>query len=374
MARNKGSSLKDQLFNIEKIRYLAGLFHAADPDFDKDGFVNAVMQTMLDLELKARINLIAEVLAQYLPSDYKTAAKHILAAAPPVLDPNKTDDDFGDFILAPLSEFVVQNGLDDLETSLPLLKELTKRFSVEFAIRYFLIASPLETMTALKTWAKDDNYHVRRLVSEGTRPSLPWGLNVGLHVRAPLAFLNILHSDNTRFVTRSVANHLNDISKKNPNLVVDTLKSWAHEGKQNKAELDWMTRHALRTLIKKGDLGALELLGYRSKPKIKVSALNLSATSLPIGDVLSFDLNITAARDENLMVDYVIDFVKSNGKTAPRVFKLKKLAIKRGATVNLRKNHKFLKDSTTFTHYIGAHRIYLQVNGQQHDAHDFTLT
>ncbi|MHA1127556.1 MAG: hypothetical protein ACTSRN_01225 [Alphaproteobacteria bacterium] len=373
MASNKGFSLKDQLFNEGKVRYLGELFHTADPTFDADTFVSTVMETMLELELKARINLIAEVLERFLPTDFEVAAARIHAALPPELDPNKTDDDFGEFIIAPLGEYVVQNGLEDLTTSLPLLKEITKRFSMEFALRHFLIAAPNETMAALTGWAKDDNYHVRRLVSEGTRPTLPWGIKVDLEARDTLALLQVLHGDGARFVTRSVANHLNDISKKQPGLVVDTLSAWADQGTQNVAELDWMTRHALRTLIKKGDVGALTLLGYRENPKIEVSRITIDTPILKIGEVAMFNISIKAARDENLMIDYVIDFVKANGRTAPKVFKLKKLKLKAGQSVDLLKKHRFLKNSTTFKHYAGAHCLYLQVNGQRHGACEFDL-
>ena len=373
MASNKGFSLKDQLFNEGKVRYLGELFHDADPSFDADAFVGVVMETMLELELKARIDLIAEVLERFLPDDFEIAAARIHAALPPELDPNKTDDDFGEFIIAPLGEYVVLNGLEDLTTSLPLLKEITKRFSMEFALRHFLIASPDETMAALTSWATDDNYHVRRLVSEGTRPTLPWGVKVDLETRDTLVLLEVLHGDGARFVTRSVANHLNDISKKHPALVVDTLTSWADLGVQQASEIDWMTRHALRTLVKKGDVGALALLGYRAEPKIEVSDISIAASDLEIGEVATFNVTVKALRDENLMIDYVIDFVKSNGKTAPKVFKLKKLALTAGQSVTLQKNHKFLKDSSTFKHYAGRHTMYLQVNGKRHGACEFEL-
>ena len=360
------------MFNIEKVRYFGGLFHVADPEFDTDGFVAEVMETMLDLELKARMNLVSEVLENYLPSDFVLAAKHIHAALPLPLDPAKNDDDFGWFILGSLGEFVARNGLDDLNISLPLLREITKRSSMEFALRHFLIAAQDETMVELERWLQDDHYHVRRLVSEGTRPTLPWGLKTGLMATDPLPFLDALHADKTRFVTRSVANHLNDISKKNPQLVVDTLIRWQKLGKQNPSELDWMARHALRTLVKKGDKAALALLGFHDQPDIKVSFLTFTR-NIKIGEIGEINFDIVAIGNENLMIDYVIDFVKSNGTTSPRVFKLKKLSMKAGQTVHLKKKHRFLKDASTFTHFAGMHRLMLQINGQNFGTCDFTL-
>ncbi len=368
----KGFSLKDQLFNVDKIRYLSGLFEAVDAGFNGAKFQDSVMAQLPALELKARISMIAEVLEQHLSSDFETAAAQILAALPPELDPSKTDDDFGDFIMAPLGVFVSNNGLDHLPISLDLLREMTKRFSVEFDIRYFLNAHPVATMAALKQWAKDPNYHVRRLVSEGTRPTLPWGKKIGIAVHEPLELLDDLHHDKARFVTRSVANHLNDITKKYPELVIVTLKRWAKLGKQDKAELEWMTRHALRTLVKKGDLAALELLGYRAAPEITVSEIQ-GPSALEIGEVGTFDFTITVARDEKLMIDYVVDFIKKNGSSRPKVFKLKKLEIKAGERIEFSKNHRFLKDATTFTHYAGLHCMWLQINGQKHGLCEFEL-
>ena len=330
------------------------------------------METMLDLELKARMNLISEVLENYLPRRFPLAAGRILAALPPPLDPTKTDDDFGWFVLGALGEYVVRNGLNDLPVALPLLREITKRSSMEFALRHFLNAAQDETMTALKDWVQDDHYHVRRLVSEGTRPTLPWGLKTGLKVTDPVPFLDLLHADSTRFVTRSVANHLNDISKKDPALVVQTLERWHRIGLQHKKELDWMTRHALRTLVKTGDKGALALLGYHDQPDIRVSGFNISS-SVRIANTGEFSFDITADSDENLLIDYVMHFVKANGSTAPKVFKLKKLVLKKGQTVTVQKTHRFLKGATTFTHYVGAHRIVLQINGQNFGEADFDM-
>ena len=365
----KGFSLKDQLFNEEKVRYLAGLFNGA---LDAESFVDAVMARLLELELKARIVHMADVLAAHLPSDFAEAAAVIEAALPPPLDPSKSDDDFGDFIFAPLGAYVATHGLERLDISLPLLREMTKRFSVEFDIRHFINAHPEVVMAELGRWAEDDNYHVRRLASEGTRPVLPWGVKVGIGLEEPLAILDVLHSDKARFVTRSVANHLNDITKKEPELVLAALARWKAEGKQEAAELDWMTRHALRTLVKKGHVGALEMLGYKSEPSISVEMV--FTPRLEIGEVGQLELVIEASSDERLMVDYVIEFVKANGGRRPKVFKLKKLDVKAGERVAITKNHRFLKDATTFTHFPGVQRVYMQINGQRFGEQEFDLT
>ena len=51
----KKFSLKDHLFNREKVAYLGSLFSKADKNFKKDEFVEAVMKKLTKLELKERI-------------------------------------------------------------------------------------------------------------------------------------------------------------------------------------------------------------------------------------------------------------------------------------------------------------------------------
>ncbi|SMX34171.1 hypothetical protein [Actibacterium lipolyticum] len=360
-------SLKDHLFNRERVQYLAGLFQASAPSFDAALFTDQVMADLAPLELKQRITLIAEVLERHLPREFDQAAGAITAALPPPLDPTKTDDDFGSFIFAPLGEYVVRNGLSErhFATSIALLKELTQRFSVEYAIRHFLNAFPAETMAELAQWARDDHYHVRRLVSEGTRPQLPWGKKISLSVMAPLPLLDVLHADGTRFVTRSVANHLNDIAKTNPALVIATLEGWHALERQQPEELNWMTRHALRTLIKQGEPNAMALLGYSTDPAVVAGPVEMNARSVKIGESVEFEITLKATEDAPLIVDFVIDLVKSNGSSAPKVYKLKQLEMQAGQSITLRKRHKFVKGATTFTYYPGAHSLHIQLNGKR---------
>ena len=378
MSRNtngKGYSLKDILFNKEKVQYLAELFEAADSTFSGDVFVDEVMAEMLSLELKQRVVCITKALETQLPDDFHEACRVIVSALPEPLDPSNTDNDFGDFIYAPLGEYVVRNGLTSecLDTSLATLREITMRFSMEDSIRYFINEFEQVTVNELETWVDDENYHVRRLVSEGTRPLLPWSGRIDLAVTAPLPFLNTLHADSTRYVTRSVANHMNDIAKIESDLVVATLVAWKKLGKQKEQELDWITRHSLRTLLKQGHKGALELLGYHTNPRIEVQNFTVHRHTLKAGEALEFSFDITAQRDEKLMIDYSIDFVKANGQTKPKVFKLKKIDSKKGETVTITKKHRLVADATTFKLYPGEHLVTLQINGKQFSSEVFKI-
>lgn len=367
MAKQKSTnfSLKDHLFNAERVDFLARQFSAAVPGFDEAGFIRAVMQRLNELELKQRIVHIAETLEKFLADDFTVAVKQILAALPPELDPTKTDDDFGDFIIAPLGEFVARRGMaaKHVAISLKALQELTKRFSMEDAVRRFINAHPEKTLAALKKWSNDRNYHVRRLVSEGTRPRLPWSGRLSIQHTVPLPLLDQLHADATRYVTRSVANHLNDIAKLDPALVLSTLQRWRKQGKQRPEELAWICRHALRTLIKQGHIETLEFLGLRTNPKVSVTEIELKQSTIAAGETLEFTIEITAHRDESLVIDYVIDFVKANGRSSSKVFKAKKLSLKRGECVTITKRHPLKANATTYRLFPGTHHLTIQING-----------
>ncbi len=315
--------------------------------------------------MKQRIALISKTLDDYLPSDFSKAVATIREALPPPLDPDKSDDDFGDFIFAPLGEFVARKGLSDAHVPLALeaLEDLTQRFSVEFDIRAFLNEYPDETLTRLAIWAEHPHYHVRRLVSEGTRPKLPWGRKITIPIEAAIPLLDRLHADQTRYVTRSVANHLNDIAKIDPELVLQTLARWHGWGRQEARELDWMTRHALRGLVKKGHPPALEFLGFKPDPEVRIVVWSADDPTCHLGEQTGIHLTLEAEEDVALIVDYIVDMPRPNGTISSKVFKLKRLHLATGEKISLRKAHRFVKDASTITYHPGPHHLHLQING-----------
>jgi 3-methyladenine DNA glycosylase AlkC len=360
-----GFSLKDHLFNREKILFLADLFDKKVPGFSRQRFVSGVMKKLPDLELKQRIAHIANVMASHLPDDYPQAAQLIVECLPPPLDESKTDDDFGDFIIAPFGEYIVKHGMarEHLSISFSTLRELTMRFSMEDAMRYFIREYPTEAVKVLKRWVKDGNYHVRRLVSESTRPLLPWSGRINLASEITLPLLSTLHTDPTRYVTRSVANHLNDISKDDPDLVVETIRGWQTRAEQHPKELEWITRHSLRTSIKKGHTGTLELLGFHPNPKLELGNFAIKKSKLKFGEPLQFSFDLKALRNESLVVDYAIEFLKSGGKRSSKVFKATTLQLKKGESRSVSKTHKLSAEATTYRLYPGEHRLTIQING-----------
>ena len=368
--------LKETLFNVQKVRQLATEIKAVYPVFTEEHFVSEVMQAFPRLELKERITHIEKMLFSYLPSNYEEATEIIEKALPKELNTNKYDNDFGDFIYAPYASYIAAYGCSDehLERSLYMLREITKRFSVEFSIRDFINAYPEETFSMLRACALSDNYHERRLASEGLRPKLPWAKKLTLDPYEALEILEILFSDKTRYVTRSVANHLNDLSKIDAPLVVKTLEKWKSSGKQTAKEMDYIVSHALRTLVKQGNVDALALLGYADAPKVKLSALTLLTKEVKIGEALHFSMKIDAEERSQLMLDYVIYFVTKRGTSSPKVHKIKKLVLEEGESVKVEKKHVFKAAMSTRTLYEGLHRVELQINGKRYDLGEFFLT
>ena len=368
-------SLKDELFNPTKVNLIACEIKQVYSLFKQKEFEQKVIEKFPTLELKERINHIRDMLVKYLPNDFKKATTILLKALPPELCSLKQDDDFGDFIYAPYAEFVTLKGCtkEYVDFSLDALCEITKRFSVEFAIRDFINNFPNETLQMLKKCSLSENYHQRRLASEALRIKLPWAKKINLDYKLSIEVLENLYFDKTRYVTRSVANHLNDISKIDAPLVLKTLKQWQKSNRQDKKEMDFIISHALRTLIKQGDKDTLIFLGYKTDPSIKIKNFTLSKTKIIIGEALEFAFEIQANKKENLIIDYILYFRTKSGNLNPKVHKIKKLSINPKESIKITKKHPFRANMSTRKLYIGEHKIELQINGKIYECLEFEL-
>ncbi|SFQ34380.1 3-methyladenine DNA glycosylase AlkC [Roseivivax halotolerans] len=357
-----GTSLADQLFNAETVAVL-GSEHAHLPGFDRAAFETEAVRGLAERSLMQRIDWIATCLEAQLPRDFPALADALEDAMPPPLDSTRRDDDFGRFIHAVPGVLAVRHGLEmHPDRALDLLHAATQRFSMEYYIRPFLDRWPEMTLARLEGWAGDPNYHVRRLVSEGTRPRLPWAQNITLAPDRALPLLDMLHADPTRYVTRSVANHLNDLTKSDLATVVLRLEAWRAEGRQGAGELDWITRHALRTAVKRCEPQALKLLGYDPEAALEID-LDVSPTAR-IGEALQIAAEISAASETRLVVDYRIRFHRPSGRPGEKVFKLGTGRAVPGAPLTLSKRHPIKAAATTFTWHPGPHVLILQVNGR----------
>lgn len=367
-------SLKDHLFNKKSVTYFADLFYINNSNFPKKQFIKNIIQDFPDLELKERISRMTKELKVSLPKEYPKALKIILAALPPELDPNKKDDDFGEFILAPLSQYIHEQGCNKkyLQISLLALIECTKRFSVEFSIRHFINTFPEETFDILLKNTQSKNYHVRRLSSEGLRPQLPWAIGIDMDYKKPVQILDLLFFDSTRYVTRSVANHMNDISKIDPEYTIKILKTWKKTNKQNSKEMDYILNHSLRTLIKKGNTLALELLGYSTNPDISIHNLTIKKTEIQLGKYLDFSFEIKSHKKQKLLIDYVVQYPHPSGRISKKIFKIKNTQFIKGETLIITKKQPF-RAMTTKKLYPGQYQCQLQINGKLYNNFNFTL-
>ena len=356
-------SLKDQLFNANSLGDLADEFASGIPGFDRDTFHSAALSGIADRSLMECLDWFADCLEPHLAADFPTMADQLEAAMPAPLDPTLRDDDFGRFIHAVPGVLAVRHGLEDhRDRALDLLHAATQRFSMEFYIRPFLNRWPDATLERLQVWAGDGNYHVRRLVSEGTRPKLPWARKVDLTLAQTLPLLDRLQSDGTRFVTRSVSNHLNDVAKFDPDAVLARLEAWEEAGTQEAREHAWMRRHSLRTLIKDGNAGAMRMLGYAGDAPVAV-ALDVATPTVVLGQGLEFSVTLHSDAAVPVLVDYRIRFARPGGKVSDKVFKLKVAEVKAGKTLALSKTHKLKANATTFELHPGTHGLTIQVNG-----------
>jgi 3-methyladenine DNA glycosylase AlkC len=277
--------------------------------------------------------------------------------------------DLKGFDLWPYADFIQTYGLKHAQKSLNALYEITQLFTSEFAIRPFLKQHTHESLAYLLNCAHDANVHVRRWSSEGSRPRLPWGERLDPFIDNPqltLPILEVLKFDDELYVRKSVANHLNDMAKDHPLFVVKILKKWNRESpSEHLAKIQWITRHALRTLIKKGHPEALLLMGVSTSAQIKLSAISLNKKEFKIGETLHFDFSLssTSTKKQKIIVDYIIHHQKAGGKTSPKVFKLKTVELNPKESIQLSKKHS-LKPVTTRKYYAGSHSIEVQVNGK----------
>jgi 3-methyladenine DNA glycosylase AlkC len=269
--------------------------------------------------------------------------------------------------------FVARHGLDHFEDSMRAQHALTQLFTAEYSIRAFLEKHPDATLARLREWTTDPSAHVRRLVSEGTRPRLPWAPRVRAFQQDPrpvLELLELLKDDRELYVRRSVANNLNDIGKDHPALLTAVAKRWLRGASP---ERRWIVGHALRSAIKRADAGALGALGFGDKAEVSLRAAHITPRQPKIGGsvTVGFTLENSTRRPQRVMADLVVHFVKARG-TGAKTFKLKALELPPRASVELRKKIG-LTQLTTRKHYPGVHRVEALLNGRRRPLGTFRL-
>ncbi len=354
------------LFNEKLVREFANNIYTYDNSFKKDEYLSKVLETLENLELKDRMRLISSLIHPFLNKDYS----HTIEVLKQVKAYFTAAESMGLQSMI-LPDFVEVYGLDDLEVSLDALEYFTVESSSEFAIRHFIVKYESQTMKRFLIWAKSNNEHIRRLASEGCRPRLPWAIALPSFKKDPtkvLAVLELLKHDDSMYVRKSVANNLNDISKDNPDVVINFVRNNLGISKN----LDWICKHASRTLLKAGEKRILELFGYKKDSALSIKNFVVDKT-VQEGETLnfSFELVTTKVSVGNVRIEYAIDFQKANGKLSRKVFMLSQNEIKQ--SIKAFKKYQSFRPVTTRKYYKGLHKLALIVNGEEKIIREFKL-
>ncbi|MFD1887163.1 DNA alkylation repair protein [Paenibacillus wenxiniae] len=332
--------------------------------FDEQRFYERVhAEGWDDLAFKQRIRRISEAFTDALQLSFEEMIKLLVTMAPQCRGV--------EYLFFP--DCIELNGMEQPELSMAALAKLTPYSSSEFAVRPFIVQHTEQMLEQMRRWADDGDEHVRRLASEGFRPRLPWSFQLRMFIENPeptLAILERLKQDPSLYVRKSVANHLNDIAKDHPERVAEVARSWYGHHPYT----DWIVKHGCRTLLKQDHPVIMELLGYMPSEHIRVSELHVSRDTVAIGEEieLSFVMHNEAATAQNVRIDYEMQFVKANGKQAPKRFRWVSRDFASGRHL-MRKKHSF-KLITTRVYYPGMHHVHLYVNGVQMGEVSFEVT
>ena len=359
-------------FGPEVPERIADALAEAMPGFDRAAFLADCLDGYDDLELTDRAKHVAAAMAAHLPSDRGEALRLLTAT----LGPEDAElSGMEGFFYLPHVYFAAEYGLDHFEDAMTAQYELTKRFTAEFSIRAYLEHHTEATLARLREWVDDPSEHPRRLVSEGTRPRLPWAPRLKGFQADPapvIELLELLKDDESEYVRRSVANNLNDIAKDHPDLVVQIAQRWWGDADDNRRRL---IRHGLRSLIKAGNPGALRVLGYGPDSALVVRSVAITPDTTAIGGKVSVVAALHNPTDETLagLIDLRVHFVKATGETSPKVFKGAEVEVAPGETATVAKTIS-VKQHSTRKHYPGTHIVELLVNGDVRPGAQFELT
>jgi len=352
---NSAVALMKDMLGPHAVANIASAGAGVSDAFQPERFTNAALDGLDALSIMQRVRHIADALHGALPDDYATALEIIRQIAPRL--------GHGFQVIA-VTEYIARYGLEHFDLSLAALADVTRYGSAEFAIRPFLTKDFDRTLGEMLRWSMHENEHVRRLSSEGCRPRLPWAGRVPALKDNPtlaIAILEQLRSDPSLYVRKSVANHLNDIAKDCPDWLLDQLETWPADN----AHTVWILRHALRTLIKKGDARALALIGVQHGADVTVERFDIMPSQLKLGETISLAVTLRSKlqQKQRLVVDYRVHYVRAAGKTASKVFKLRTFELNGGERVELNLKQ-IIKDMSVRRHHAGRHDVDLIINGQ----------
>jgi 3-methyladenine DNA glycosylase AlkC len=356
-----------EMLNLGAVGSIADAVERVYPAFNKRSFVRNVKTALEPLELKARVQFLTARLVESLPESPAKAFPILVAAV-------EKNDSLEGFSVWPFTEVVALRGLKHFELSMRTLERLTPHFSAEFAIRPFLKMHREATLGRMFSWTAHKNEHVRRLASEGCRPNLPWGGKIPELLQNPqLTFpiLDRLHADPSLYVRLSVANHLNDFSIASPDHVKQSIRRWKDAGSENHSAL---ARRALRTLVKRGDPEALQLLGIEQNGDLQIAGFRLKSRSVAWSGRLDYEctINNLSNTPATVLFDFAMFFRRSNGVFGRKVFRGRKLEVAAHETKQVGGSYSF-RPITTRRYYPGEQGIEPILNGRPGSRIPFVL-
>ncbi len=216
-------------------------------DFNSKTYIEEIRKKCVKLTYTKRIELHAQELKQLLPNPYSKSVK-ILMQILGEENPNETGMFKEFYWIMPIGKFVEKYGLDDFDISMTAIEEITKRNTGEYAIRPFIRKYPQKTIKVMQKWSKSNNFHLRRLASEGLRPKLPWATKLDTFIENPKPVFQILANliqDDIKFVKKSVANNITDYLKVNKNEAIKFIKKYQNSKNQN---TKWIIKYATRKI------------------------------------------------------------------------------------------------------------------------------
>lgn len=344
---------------------------AVKPEFNSAAFLEEVYDDQWEnRELKQRMRHITICLKQQLGNNYKENVQTLLALIPVLRNEGYKSDNLA-FVFLP--DFIELYGQNDYETSIHAIENITQFVSCEFAIRPFIIQNPEATLGVMLKWSKHENLHVRRLSSEGCRPRLPWAMALPALKKDPgpiLPILENLKNNESEYVRRSVANNLNDISKDNPEVIIDIIKRW----NGTTPETNWIAKHASRTLLKQGNSDVMQLFGFGDVNHLKVIDFVVLTPKVKIGENMTFSFKILNPKNipSKVRVEYGIYYQKSNGSLSRKVFKICEKVYKGSTPSEIIRKQSF-KLITTRKFHLGKHQVSVILNGVELEKKDFEL-
>ncbi|HEY4937035.1 MAG TPA: DNA alkylation repair protein [Puia sp.] len=361
--------LKD-LYSPAFYRNISDALSEVLPSFSKQKFLEQIFTGDFSRkELKARMRHTSKVLHGFMPANYKKTVE-IIKNLIYRLKKMGIGEDGLTYMFLP--DYIEVYGIDHFDDSIKALESITQFVSCEFAVRPFLLMYGSKMMGQMQLWSKHENYKVRRLSSEGSRPRLPWAVAIPALKKDPSSILPImenLKNDPSEWVRRSVANNLNDIAKDHPDFVIGLARKWKGISK----ETDAIVKHGSRTLLKKGHVEILSHYGLKSK-NIHVSVFRIDTPSVKIGDYLVFSFRVTNQdrKKQTVRLEYGLYYKKANYQFTRKVFKISEKIYEPEARIDVQRKQSF-KKITTRTFYPGKHKLAIIVNGEEKDVRTFIV-